>query len=99
MSRPSRKGYRRALADEEKIRYLLDSDIAGFAALPHDTMFPASGIAQRLRALRREILQLDDCTRCKGERGGVRGNENVVDGVVLCDYCHADDLTASVVKR
>jgi hypothetical protein len=34
----------------------------------------------------------DDCERCHGERGGVPGNENIVNGVVLCDYCHADDL-------
>ncbi|HEV8364597.1 MAG TPA: hypothetical protein VGQ52_13870 [Gemmatimonadaceae bacterium] len=38
----------------------------------------------------------DDCSRCHGERGGARGNENVVDGVLLCDYCHADDLRATV---
>jgi hypothetical protein len=29
----------------------------------------------------------DNCEACKGERGGVKGNENVVDGIVLCDYC------------
>lgn len=32
----------------------------------------------------------DNCQVCKGERGGVRGNENVIDGIVLCDYCTAD---------
>jgi hypothetical protein len=44
------------------------------------------GVAVRIR---------DACERCYGERGGVRGNENVVDGVVLCDYCHCDDLRAA----
>lgn len=35
----------------------------------------------------------DGCERCKGQRGGVPGNENVMpDGTLLCDYCHADDL-------
>jgi hypothetical protein len=42
--------------------------------------------------LRIANTELDECSRCNGVRGGVKGNENVVDGVVLCDYCHADDL-------
>jgi hypothetical protein len=29
----------------------------------------------------------DDCTRCNGDRGGVHGNENVIDGKAVCDYC------------
>ena len=32
---------------------------------------------------------LDKCSICHGEKGGTPGNENVVDGVVMCDYCHA----------
>lgn len=39
---------------------------------------------------RPKIKEKDNCERCKGDRGGVKGNENVIDGVVLCDYCHAD---------
>lgn len=31
----------------------------------------------------------DRCEICHGERGGVRGNENIVDGIRMCDYCHA----------
>jgi hypothetical protein len=31
--------------------------------------------------------KLDNCHMCFGSRGGVKGNENVVDGIVLCDYC------------
>jgi predicted CXXCH cytochrome family protein len=34
----------------------------------------------------------DNCENCHGTRGGVRGNENIVDGKVLCDYCHADTM-------
>jgi hypothetical protein len=33
---------------------------------------------------------LDNCQVCRGARGGVLGNENVIAGVVVCDYCHAD---------
>lgn len=33
--------------------------------------------------------KLDDCEVCKGAMGGVPGNENYVEGVVMCDYCHA----------
>lgn len=29
----------------------------------------------------------DNCEVCFGEKGGVRGNENIVDGVCMCDYC------------
>lgn len=36
--------------------------------------------------------QSDDCERCHGSRGGVKGNENIVSGEVLCDDCHCDDL-------
>ena len=30
---------------------------------------------------------LDNCVRCLGLLGGARGNENRIDGRVLCDYC------------
>lgn len=29
----------------------------------------------------------DNCEVCKGKKGGVRGNENIVDGKIMCDYC------------
>ncbi len=34
----------------------------------------------------------DDCEvkGCSGK--GVRGNENIVNDVIMCDYCHADDM-------
>jgi hypothetical protein len=32
----------------------------------------------------------DNCEICLGRNGGVRGNENIIDGVVMCDQCHAD---------
>ncbi len=32
----------------------------------------------------------DNCSVCRGARGGVRGNENVVDGRVVCDDCSVD---------
>ena len=35
-------------------------------------------------------LSPDNCSICHGERGGVKGNENVVDGALMCDYCHSD---------
>lgn len=34
--------------------------------------------------------QKDNCQICKGEKGGVPGNENVIDGKTVCDFCHAD---------
>ena len=43
--------------------------------------------------------KLDACEVCGGTRGGEPGNENIIDGVVMCDYCtgdkrRADDKTA-----
>lgn len=35
-------------------------------------------------------LQKDNCQKCKGSRGGVKGNENIVNGKILCDYCDSD---------
>ena len=29
----------------------------------------------------------DNCENCRGAKGGVPGNENVVNGRTLCDYC------------
>jgi ribosomal protein L37E len=29
----------------------------------------------------------DNCEVCHGRKGGVRGNENRIDGKVMCDYC------------
>lgn len=34
----------------------------------------------------------DACELCNGRSGGVKGNENVIDGIAMCDYCHADIL-------
>lgn len=43
------------------------------------------------RALWRHWLTLPDgCEVCLGAKGGVLGNENVIGGVVACDYCHSD---------
>lgn len=32
----------------------------------------------------------DACEECNGTKGGTPGNENIIDGRVLCDYCHGD---------
>jgi hypothetical protein len=32
----------------------------------------------------------DRCAECKGAKGGAYGNENVIGGRLVCDYCHAD---------
>lgn len=29
----------------------------------------------------------DNCQICLGAKGGMLGNENVIEGVVVCDYC------------
>ena len=34
----------------------------------------------------------DNCEVCLGSNGGVKGNENIIDGVRMCDYCHMDRM-------
>ena len=34
----------------------------------------------------------DKCSMPDCSRKGERGNENIVDGVVMCDYCHAKQI-------
>lgn len=34
----------------------------------------------------------DNCQVCFGDHGGVRGNENIINGIVTCDYCHCDQM-------
>jgi len=43
------------------------------------------------RAFIRHWMTLtDNCEVCLGAKGGVRGNENRIGGLVVCDYCHSD---------
>lgn len=44
-------------------------------------------------------MEKDNCQVCKGERGGTKGNGNIVDGVIMCDYCHADTLRPHTLKN
>lgn len=34
----------------------------------------------------------DKCEMPHCERKGIRGNENIIEGRVMCDYCHVDWL-------
>lgn len=43
--------------------------------------------------------KLDNCQVCKGAHGGVRGNENRLEDVVVCDYCTAPCLGDSELAR
>ena len=42
---------------------------------------------------------VDACATCGGARGGVPGNENLVDGKPMCDYCHSDLIRTHGVKE
>ena len=35
------------------------------------------------------MKSLDGCEICNGNSGGVLGNENIINGHIVCDYCHA----------
>jgi hypothetical protein len=47
----------------------------------------------------RADAERDNCQVCSGNNGGVAGNENLVCGVVLCDYCHAAILPITQAWR
>jgi hypothetical protein len=32
------------------------------------------------------------CEACDDTRGGTIGNGQIIDGVLLCDYCHCDQM-------
>ncbi len=42
---------------------------------------------------------MDKCDVCHGRNDGVLGNENVVNGVIMCDYCHADMLADEARRK
>ena len=44
----------------------------------------------KLDALQPGKGDLDNCEICHGVKGGLPGNENRIDGKVVCDYCDAD---------
>lgn len=46
-------------------------------------------ISQLMMALHHEAPDKypDDCQVCGGQFGGVRGNENIVNGITMCDMC------------
>lgn len=43
-------------------------------------------------------MRLDKCSVCKGIKGGVPGNENLINGVLVCDYCHGDGAYKKTLK-
>lgn len=44
------------------------------------------------------IPQLDECTVCHGNSGGVPGNENIIAGELVCDYCHARLIVSKITQ-
>lgn len=45
----------------------------------------------------------DKCQVCLGTKGGMLGNENIIESVVICDYCTSlyleDKIDLSVYKK
>jgi hypothetical protein len=37
-----------------------------------------------------QLRELDNCVKCDGDRGGVPGKENLIDGKPHCEYCSAE---------
>lgn len=47
---------------------------------------------KRILGVIERYLGPDDCEICLGAKGGVKGNENIIDGIKMCDYCHSERL-------
>ena len=45
-----------------------------------------------------EIYGRDNCSVCHGGQGGVPGNENIIDGKTVCDYCSVEMLKLTRAK-
>ena len=41
----------------------------------------------------------DKCQICHGNKGGVPGNENIENGVILCDYCSAERMSFDKLRK
>lgn len=87
-------GSKRAEGYEEEIRDIMANPHYSFAKKDNSELCsdeewinagcPAVWPPQTLGA------ELDNCEVCRGSKGGVRGNENRINGIVVCDYCSAD---------
>jgi hypothetical protein len=51
----------------------------------------ADGIRRKL-CQKNVYFRQDNCERCGGRKGGMRGNENIINQQIVCDYCHAADM-------
>ena len=52
----------------------------------------AKGLENMRRRRDRPRPEKDACEKCKGSKGGTPGNENIIKGRVLCDYCTAEEM-------
>lgn len=54
-----------------------------------------------LARLQKEAAEIKakSCDVCHGEKNGVPGNGQIVDGMLLCDYCHAERMKNGSNKR
>jgi hypothetical protein len=56
--------------------------------------------AQVLKSRRKGKKYLSDCQICDGLQGDVKGNESIVDGIVMCNSCSTeyDNMKQAITK-
>jgi hypothetical protein len=80
-----RCGMARAIGDGELLRCEFDAPHLGKS----HSFEPQAAVGVERVTDNAKQGERDACEVCKGTQGGVPGNENIVNGVVMCDYCHA----------
>lgn len=53
---------------------------------------PSAKILEAAKMAKQRKDGRDRCEYCYGSRGGVLGNEGIIGGKLICDYCHSDWL-------
>ena len=74
-----------------KKMFLVDDEVLDYVDILEDQKQRA---IEKLESLLRELKKdknakyPDNCEICGGKNLGVRGNENIINGKLVCDYCH-----------
>ena len=93
LAKPSREGQNCPVCTVGMLHLICSRCHVKYAAPERCSRFEA-GLGQDycIRCGEVAAMHRDACKICKGTRGGYLGNEQIVGGILMCDYCHADHI-------